>query len=42
MVLGSERISKRDWYANGGFANSRCWRRQQHNRGWLYYYRWGA
>jgi hypothetical protein len=28
MSLGSMRVSKRTWYAQGGFANSRCWRRQ--------------
>lgn len=22
------RVSKREWYARGGFRNSRCWRRQ--------------
>jgi hypothetical protein len=27
-ATGSIRVSKKDWYLNGGFANSRCWRRQ--------------
>ena len=35
---GSVRITKREWYARGGFANSRCWRRER--RGvWQYFYR---
>lgn len=32
----SVRLRKRDWYANGGFANPRLWRRQK--RGvWQYF-----
>lgn len=37
-LLNSERISKRDWRLNGGFANPRCWRRQV-GKAWQYYYR---
>lgn len=36
-VINALRISKRDWYANGGFQNSRCWRRHQTGRGWQYF-----
>ena len=35
-VIGSIRVSKRTWYAHGGFANSRCWRRMK-SGGWLYF-----
>lgn len=38
--LGSERVTKATWYANGGFKNPRCWRRQSKRGGWLYFYRW--
>ena len=32
----SRRVTKRQWYACGAWANSRCWRRQR--RGvWFYY-----
>jgi hypothetical protein len=34
--IGSVRVTKRDWYANGGFRNSSCWRRQV--RGVWHYY----
>lgn len=37
MSLGSARISKREWYRLGGFANPNLWRRQQKGRGWQYY-----
>lgn len=36
MRVGSMRVTKRTWYDQGAFANSRCWRR--HNgRSWIYY-----
>ena len=36
-TLGSMRVTKRAWYDHwGGFANSRCWRRDT-NRGWQYF-----
>jgi len=38
-MIGSTKISKREWYRRGGFSNPRCWRRQQKNRGWEYFYR---
>lgn len=38
LGIGYIRISKRDWYANGGFANSRCVRVQR-GRSWAYFYR---
>lgn len=38
-MMGSARISKREWYALGGFSNSRLWRRQRKGRGWEYFYR---
>ena len=37
MRTGTMRISKREWYALGGFANSRLWRRQRKNGAWVYY-----
>lgn len=38
VCLGAMRVSKRDWYANGGFKNPLCFRR--HVRGaWHYYIR---
>jgi hypothetical protein len=36
MSIGSYRVSKRRWYALGGFANPRCWRRQT-GLAWGYY-----
>lgn len=36
--IGSMRVTKATWYANGGFANSRCWRRHT-GRCWQYFYR---
>ena len=39
MKNGHAKISKKEWYLNGGFANSRCWRRQNKNGSWNYYYR---
>ena len=39
MHNGWEKVSKRDWYANGGFSDSHNARR--HNgRCWVYYYVW--
>ena len=38
MTTGSERITKKQWYARGGLQNSRCWRRQLKNGAWAYYY----
>jgi len=37
-MIGYERISKRTFYANGGFANSRCVRVTR-NGSWAYYWR---
>jgi hypothetical protein len=37
-AAGSRRITKREWYALGGFANSRLWRRQTRTR-WSYFER---
>jgi hypothetical protein len=37
-MMGYERISKRDFYANGGFANARCVRVTR-GRSWVYFYR---
>ena len=37
--LGSERVTKRNWYLYGGFANPRCWRRMV-GGAWHYFYRW--
>jgi hypothetical protein len=34
--MGSMRVTKREWYAAGGFRNSRCWRRQVRGS-WQYY-----
>lgn len=31
------RITKREWYALGGLANSRCYRKQSKNGAWRYY-----
>ena len=36
---GSTRITKREWYAKGGFANSKLWRRQANNGAWQYFER---
>lgn len=35
-MAGSIRVTKREWYEAGGFANSRCWRRQ-YRGSWQYY-----
>ena len=37
-MLGYMRISKRDFYLNGGFADSRC-TRVTRGRSWAYFYR---
>lgn len=34
--IGHLKVSKRDWYLNGGFANWRCWRRMRHGA-WQYF-----
>lgn len=34
--INALRISKREWYALGGFKNSRLWRRQV-GGAWIYY-----
>ena len=36
----AERVSKRAWYAFGGFTNSRCFRRQHKGSGWQYLIIW--
>lgn len=38
-MIGYERISKRTFYANGGFSNSRCVRRGDKRGRWKYYWR---
>lgn len=35
--LDSIRISKKEWYARGGLANSALWRRQEKRGAWQYY-----
>lgn len=40
--IGVERVSKRTWYARGGFRNSRCFRRQRKGGGWVYLYDWNG
>ena len=37
-MIGFERITKRAFYANGGFSNSRCVRVTR-GRSWAYFYR---
>lgn len=34
---GSQRITKREWYDRGAFANSRLWRRQSKGGAWQYF-----
>lgn len=34
---GSTRITKTEWYDQGGLANSRLWRRQKRGGAWQYY-----
>lgn len=34
-----QKVSKREWYARGGFANSRCVRKARHGV-WSYYVVW--
>jgi len=36
------RVSKKEWYARGGFANSLCYRKQSKWGGWRYYIRTDA
>lgn len=36
MRTGYLRVTKRDWYVNGGFASSRCFRRMR-GGAWHYY-----
>jgi hypothetical protein len=38
-TLNSMRVTKLTWYANGGFKNSLCWRRQVRGS-WQYYLSW--
>jgi len=38
MSIGSRKVTKRQWYAAGGFANPLCWRRDR-GRGWEYFIR---
>lgn len=35
--LMAMKVTKRTWYNAGGFANSRCFRRQKKGSGWAYY-----
>lgn len=37
--LAASRITKRAWYALGGFRNPRCFRRQRKGGAWHYFYR---
>ena len=37
-MIGSMRISKAEFYQNGGFANIHHWRRQQGCGAWQHYY----
>lgn len=39
MRVGSERVTKREWYALGGLANSKLWRRADRKGIWRYYIR---
>lgn len=39
MPRNAARVSKRDWYASGGFANPRCFRKAARNGAWSYFYR---
>lgn len=38
-TLGSARVTRKYWYALGGPANTRCWRKQRKGGPWQYYYR---
>lgn len=33
-----ERVSKKEWYGRGGFANRDCSRKQSKSGAWMYYY----
>lgn len=35
--MNRRRITKRQWYELGGFANSRLFRKQARNGSWAYY-----
>lgn len=37
-MIGYERITKREFYTNGGFSNPRCVRVTR-NKAWAYYWR---
>ena len=37
-ILQAARVSKRVWYANGGFSNPRCFRRMR-GGAWQYFMR---
>lgn len=36
---GSKRVTRKEWYAAGGFANSACWRRADKRGVWQYFIR---
>lgn len=38
MRINSMKISKREWYRLGGFANSRLYRKANKLGAWSYYY----
>lgn len=35
-----EQVTKREWYAAGGFKNPNCYRKQSKGGGWKYYITW--
>jgi len=37
MRTPATRVSKSEWYAAGGFANSRCYRKADSRGAWRYY-----
>lgn len=37
MRNNAKRVTKAEWYDAGGFANSRCYRKQSRNGAWRYY-----
>ncbi len=34
---GSIRVTKKEWYAAGGFKNPACWRKADKRGAWRYY-----
>jgi hypothetical protein len=38
MRRGVLKLSKRAWYATGGFENSRCFRKADRRGAWRYFY----